>query len=185
MATRKYRTIVVGTDGSELADATVTRAARIAAGSRADLIIVCAWKEPGLHAKVMFSDVAPRDSRGGTVLGRKAAKKALKAALRIAVSKGAAVQTALLVDSDAADALIGVADAHDAELIVVGVSPHPGLAERILGTVATDVSKRARCDVLLVRSRPTGDDTDDDPETGEIAVDIPELVTESIMLPRR
>ena len=40
---KDYTTVVVGTDGSELAVPTVTRAAWIATKEDADLVIVCAY----------------------------------------------------------------------------------------------------------------------------------------------
>ena len=43
----------------------------------------------------------------------------------------------------------------NAELVVVGAHHDRSIAERLLGTVATEVTKQAPCDVLIVR--PIGD----------------------------
>jgi nucleotide-binding universal stress UspA family protein len=51
---------------------------------------------------------------------------------------------------DAADVILELADEHDADLIVVGMSHHPHVA-RFLGGVSEDVAHHAHCDVLLVR----------------------------------
>jgi nucleotide-binding universal stress UspA family protein len=51
---------------------------------------------------------------------------------------------------DAGDVIVELADEHDADLIVVGMSHHPHLA-RIFGGVSEDVAHHAHCDVLLVR----------------------------------
>jgi nucleotide-binding universal stress UspA family protein len=51
---------------------------------------------------------------------------------------------------DPGDAIVRVADAHEADLIVLGMTDHPHLA-RLLGSVSDDVAHHAHCDVLLVR----------------------------------
>jgi len=50
---------------------------------------------------------------------------------------------------DPGDAIVRVADAHEADLIVLGMTDHPHLA-RLLGSVSDDVAHHAHCDVLLV-----------------------------------
>ncbi len=50
---------------------------------------------------------------------------------------------------DPGDAIVKVADAHGADLIVLGMTDHPHLA-RLLGSVSDDVARHAHCDVLLV-----------------------------------
>lgn len=47
------------------------------------------------------------------------------------------------------DAIVRVADAHEADLIVLGMTDHRHLA-RLLGSVSDDVAHHAHCDVLLV-----------------------------------
>ena len=46
---------------------------------------------------------------------------------------------------------MSVAAERNADLIVVGARHQRSIAERLLGTVATEVTKRAPCDVLIVR----------------------------------
>ena len=50
---------------------------------------------------------------------------------------------------DPGDAIVKVADTHEADLIVLGMTDHPHLA-RLLGSVSDDVAHHAHCDVLLV-----------------------------------
>ena len=47
------------------------------------------------------------------------------------------------------DAIVGLADKQNADLIVLGMSHHPHLS-RILGGVSEEVAHHAHCDVLLV-----------------------------------
>jgi universal stress protein A len=46
-------------------------------------------------------------------------------------------------------AIVEIADGHEADLVVVGMSHHPHLS-RIFGGVSDEVANHARCDVLLV-----------------------------------
>lgn len=160
MTMTDYRVVVVGTDGSSLADPTVSRAAWLAKREDADLVIVCAYSALSRRAEAKNAATLGGDSRGGEVLGRSAAGEAISRAVAVAAKQGATVSAALLVDGDAAAALIETAHARRAEVIVLGARSDRSLAERLLGTVATEVVNRAACDVLVVRPL----------EEGEIAV---------------
>lgn len=157
MTMTDYRVVVVGTDGSSLAAPTVSRAAWLAKHDDADLVIVCAYS--GLSRRAEAKNVATLggDIRGGEVLGRNAANEAISRAMALATRKGATVAAALLVEGDAAAALIETAQARRAEVIVLGARSDRSLAERLLGTVATEVVKRADCDVLIVRPLEPGE----------------------------
>jgi len=136
-----YRTIVVGTDGSPLAGPTVARAAWLAAHSDADLVIVCAYSE------------APAPDAGeppaGQVNRRSAASAAIAAAVTEAERQSASTAVAVLVNGEPAAALLATAEQRGADLIVVGALRVAGVAE--LGSVATEVARRASCEVLVVR----------------------------------
>jgi nucleotide-binding universal stress UspA family protein len=149
-----YKTIVVGTDGSPLAEPTVARAAWLAAHNDSDLVIVCAYSALSRRQEARNVATVGGDSRIGQVLGRAAANDALSSATSIARQNGATLSASLLVDGEPAQALLDVADERDADLIVVGARHDVSLAERLLGTVATDVVRRAPCEVLIVRPRP-------------------------------
>ncbi|PIB74227.1 universal stress protein [Mycolicibacterium brumae] len=156
-----YRTIVVGTDGSALAGPTVARAALAARREDADLVIVCAFAEMTRRLDAKNVATLGGDARMGQVPGRAAASTAIAEAVAIAQEYGATIGAALLVDGDPAAVLVNVATEREAQLIVVGARHHRSLAERLLGTVATEVTKRAPCDVLVVRPAE---------ETGELEV---------------
>ena len=76
-----YRRIVVGTDGSALADPTVARAAVLAASEGAELVIVCAYSGVTQRDEARVGGLG--DTRVGTVLGRAAAEDAVAAAAAI------------------------------------------------------------------------------------------------------
>ena len=63
---KDYTTVVVGTDGSELAVPTVTRAAWIATKEDADLVIVCAYGGGSRRA-----DAKPHRAASGRFRARK------------------------------------------------------------------------------------------------------------------
>jgi nucleotide-binding universal stress UspA family protein len=149
-----YKTIVVGTDGSPLAEPTVARAAWLAAHNDSDLVIVCAYSALSRRQEARNVATVGGDTRIGQVLGRAAANDALSSAISIAREGGATLSASLLVDGEPAQALLDIADERDADLIVVGARHDISLAERLLGTVATEVVRRAPCEVLIVRPRP-------------------------------
>jgi nucleotide-binding universal stress UspA family protein len=153
-----YGTIVVGTDGSPLAEPTVARAAWLAAHDDADLVILCAYSALSRRQEARNVATIGGDTRIGQVLGRAAADRAMSAAVAVARECGATVTAALLVDGEAAQALLDIAAERHADLIVIGATQDITLAERLLGTVATEVVRRAPCEVLIVRPRPRTDD---------------------------
>lgn len=163
MTMKDYRTIVVGTDGSSLAASTVGRAAWLAKHDDADLVVVCAYAEMSRRVEAKNVTTLGGDTRIGQVLGREAASLALSDAMKVARTEGATVTAALLIDADPAKALVSTAAERGADLIVLGAIHDRSLADRVLGTTATEVTKHARCDVLVVR-----------PEDDHGALEVPE-----------
>ena len=162
----RYGTIIVGTDGSESALKAVEQAAEIAAALSVRLIVVCAYhpltaKEQSILAAV----IGPISMY--QVAGTDAANEALAAARQRAVDAGASDVIVTLIKGDPGQALLTVAKEQAADLIVVGNRGINTLSGRLLGSVPSDVSQRAPCDVLIVhtleggpRGAGSGDDTD-------------------------
>ena len=151
----RYSRIIVGTDGSESALRAVEQAAEIAAALSARLIVVCAYHP--LTAKeqsILAAAVGPTSMY--QVAGTEAAKEALAAARQRAVDAGSADVTATLVKGDPGQALLTVAEDQAADLIVVGNRGINTLSGRLLGSVPSDVSQRAPCDVLIVHTTKGG-----------------------------
>ena len=157
MTMKDYRTIVVGTDGSALAEPTVGRAAWLAKHDDADLVIVCAYSKLSRRDEAKNVATLGGDSRVGQVLGRTAASQALSSAVQVATDEGATVT------GGPADALVSAAEEHQADLIVLGAVRDTSLATRLLGSTAEEVTRRVPCDVLIVR-----------PEQGETEFEVPE-----------
>jgi nucleotide-binding universal stress UspA family protein len=139
-----YRTIVVGTDGSETAQRAVDQATELAQAMEAELHVVSAYEPVGGRiagapegaAKVWA--VAPDYEVEGVV----------DQALSTVRERGVEAK-AHTVKGDPVDALLEVAERVHADLIVVGNRGMHGLG-RVLGSVPNKVSHRARCSVLIV-----------------------------------
>ena len=142
-----YKSIVVGTDGSETAEVALRRAVALAGLAGARLHVVSAY-EP-VPARV-----------GGTQPVAEAAEwsigphfkvdAVLQRAEHIAREGGVELEVHAPT-SDAAAALVDVAKQQDADLIVLGSRGMHG-PRRVLGSVPNKVSHRAPCDVLIVQT---------------------------------
>ncbi len=146
------------------------RAAWLARHDDADLVIVCAYSALSRRQEARNVATLGGDTRISQVLGRVAADQAMSTAVAIARDYGATVTAALLVDGEAAEALLDTAAERLADLIVIGARQDVSLAERILGTVATEVVRRASSEVLIVRPRtPSADPPMSERETAQPA----------------
>lgn len=151
-----YRTIVVGTDGSALAGPTVARAAWLAANSEAALVVVCAYSELSRRQEARNVATLGGDTRIGQVLGHLDATGVLADAVTVAQQQKATITAALLVDAEPAQGLLAIAREHSADIIVVGALRDRSVADRLLGSVASEVVRQAECEVLIVRPRARG-----------------------------
>ena len=114
----RYRTVVVGTDGSESSLAAVGRAAEVGAEG-ALLLVVCAYSPVPARAQATLSRQLG-DTRFSQVLGSDAAEQALAVATAHAEEAGAVGVTGLVVEGDPGQALLAVAEERGADLVVVG-----------------------------------------------------------------
>ena len=138
--------IVVGTDGSVTADVAVKRAAVLAKASGARLELVSGYREsysPSVGTGLPGSDANEENRKHAHGLLEKAASR-----LR---AEGLAVETHCM-RGDPADALIEVAEATEADLIVVGNKGMQGGKRFLLGSVPNKVSHHAPCSVMIVRT---------------------------------
>lgn len=145
-----YRSVVVGTDGSPPSLRAVSKAAAVAADTSAKLVIVCAYY-PSSDREVEHA----QDELGGEafqVIGSAPAEQTLLEAADHARQSGAAeVETVALVGAPVTS-LVEAAEKADADLLVVGSRGLNTLKGRLLGSVPSEVSRRADCDVLVVRT---------------------------------
>ena len=137
--------IVVGTDGSQAAEAAVERAADLARGSGARLHMVTAYPDvPSYRERIVSS--AKRES----IDLRDVAETVLARTVEKLTDEGIAVETHAR-DGDPAEAILEVALEQTADLIVVGDRGLTGIERFLLGSVSSKLSHHAPCSVMIVR----------------------------------
>ena len=142
-----FKSIVVGTDGSETAEIAVKRAVELAGLTGARLHVVSAY-EP---APARVGGTPPAAEAQEWSIGSSFKVDAvLDRATDLARSGGVEIEVHA-PKGEAGGALIDVANAHAADLIVLGSRGMRG-ARRVLGSVPNKVSHRAPCDVLIVHT---------------------------------
>ena len=151
----KYSTILVGSDGSESSLRAVDQAAELASALSLPLIVLCAYHPlTAREQSILAATVGPTSMY--QVAGTDAAQDVAAAAKRRAGDAGASDVRTMLVEGDPGQALLTVANEQGADLIVVGNRGINTLSGRLLGSVPSDVSQRAPCDVLIVHTTEGG-----------------------------
>jgi len=145
-----FRTIVVGTDGSETAGKAVAQAAELARSVDATLLIVSAFEPVSGTRLREEAEQAPDDVRW-MVNPREDVDGTLQSAVEVAEELGVASRT-FARQGDPADAILDVAEEQGADLIVVGNKGMTGAKRFLLGSVPNKVSHHAPCSVLIVRT---------------------------------
>ncbi|WP_055689074.1 universal stress protein [Streptomyces prasinus] len=145
-----YRTVMVGTDGSESSFAAVERAARLAAACGAELVIACAYAPMrGPELALAKDQLGPEAYQ---VVGSVPAEDTLRTARDRARAQGVTNVRSVAVQDEPAGALVQVARECSADLLVVGNRGLRSIAGRILGSVPADVARKAGIDVLIVHT---------------------------------
>jgi len=145
-----YKSIVVGTDGSETSLRAVERASKIAADSDARLLIVSGYEPEPKEALKQGADALRGDAY--MVVGSAPAEYVLRDASERAHSAGAANVETLAVQSAPVEALNRAVAESDADLLVVGNVGLNTLSGRILGSVPQNVARKSGIDVLIVHT---------------------------------
>jgi nucleotide-binding universal stress UspA family protein len=145
-----FRSIVVGTDGSETAQNAVAAALDLARLSHARLELVSAYEPVPVQrlraeARQMPADmqwlVNPREDVEATLA--EAAERAEEAGVE---------STIYAREGDPADAILDVAEELGSDLIVVGNKGMTGAKRFLLGSVPNKVSHHAPCSVMIIRT---------------------------------
>jgi nucleotide-binding universal stress UspA family protein len=142
-----YKAIVVGTDGSDRAEVAVTEAFGLAKITGARVHAVHAVHPA---ATTGFSDV-PGSAQIASASLRERADHVQTELLARAEREGVSAEVHK-PEGDPADALINIAEAVDADLIVVGNRGMAGMKRFVLGSVPNKVSHQCPCSVLIVNT---------------------------------
>lgn len=145
-----YRHVLVGTDGSPPSLRAVDKAASVARDTGATLLVACAYypndEKEVERAKEELGDEAFQ------VMGSAPAEDKLREAADRARVAGAGEVETIAQLGDPVPSLLDIAENRSADLLVVGSRGLNTLKGRILGSVPSEVSRRAECDVLVVRT---------------------------------
>jgi nucleotide-binding universal stress UspA family protein len=157
-----YRTVVVGTDGSDSSMRAVERAGAIAAVAHAKLIVASAhlatddkgsWGHAPSPDRVNDPGAADALKEDGYRMhGSAPIYEILHAARDRAKGAGAEDIEERAIVGAPIDALLDLAKKVNADLLVVGNVGLNTMAGRILGSVPANVSRRAKTDVLIVHT---------------------------------
>jgi nucleotide-binding universal stress UspA family protein len=140
-----FRRILVPTDFTELSSRAVDWAIELAASVGASVTVMHAYSIP----VVGFPDGALMPTaQVATDLGR-AAQAGLNAAVEGRRNRGVPLET-VLREGEAWEEIMSVADAIDADLIVIGSHGRHGLARFLLGSVAEHVIRTSHRPVLTL-----------------------------------
>ncbi|OBF05621.1 MULTISPECIES: universal stress protein [unclassified Mycobacterium] len=142
-----YRTVVVGTDGSDSSMRAVDKAAQIA-GPDAKLIVASAYLPQ--HEDGRAADALRNESY--KVSGTAPIYAILQDAKERAHKAGAKNVEERPIEGAPVDALVKLAEDEKADLLVVGNVGLSTIAGRLLGSVPANVSRRAKVDVLIVHT---------------------------------
>jgi nucleotide-binding universal stress UspA family protein len=143
-----YQTVLVGTDGSDSSLRAVDRAAQIAAGAGAKLIVATAYFPQSEDARA--ADVLKDE--GYKMAGNAPIYAILREAKDRAHTAGAKDVEEKAVIGAPVDALVDLAEEIKADLLVVGNVGLSTIAGRLLGSVPANVARRSKSDVLIVHT---------------------------------
>ncbi|MFF2716680.1 universal stress protein [Streptomyces sp. NPDC058011] len=147
-----YRTVLVGTDGSPPSFTAVESAARLAAGTQADLgpggrLCLSALVRTGVgKAQHELGEEAYQ------VVGSAPAEESLRVARVRAEARGATSVRLRAVEGEPVAVLMRVARERSADLLAVGNRGLRSLAGRLLGSAPADVARKAGVDVPIAHT---------------------------------
>ena len=145
-----FRSIVVGTDGSETAHEAVDAAVDLAGLTDATLEIVSAYEPVSAQRLRIEGRQVPSDLQW-IVNPREDVDATLAEAAGRAGYAGVDART-YAREGDPADAILDVAEELGSDLIVVGNKGMTGAKRFMLGSVPNKVSHHAPCSVLIIRT---------------------------------
>jgi len=145
-----FKSIVVGTDGSDTAGQAVRQATDLARAVGAKIELVSAYEPvPAQRLREERRD-APEDLEWA-INPREDVDATLQEAATVV--RGAGVEVDIYPrQGDPADAILDVAEEREADLIVVGNKGMTGARRFLLGSVPNKVSHHAPCSVLIIRT---------------------------------
>lgn len=145
-----YRTIVVGTDGSNSSYKAVEKAAGLSRDESAKLVIACAYYPTDERDLGSAADVLKDEAY--QVHGSAPTDEILRTARERAKAAGATNIVERPIVGAPVDSLLALLHEVDGDLLVIGNKGLNSLAGRLLGSVPSDAARKAKVDVLIVHT---------------------------------
>ncbi len=145
-----FKSIVVGTDGSDTATQAVRQAIELAKAVGATVEIVSAYEPVPAQRLKEERRNAPEDLQWA-INPREDVDATLEGAAGLVRDAGLEVNV-YPRQGDPADAILDVAEEREADLIVVGNKGMTGAKRFLLGSVPNKISHHAPCSVLIIRT---------------------------------
>ena len=145
-----FKTIVVGTDGSDTAREAVRQATELAQKLGGNIQLVSAY-EPVPEGRLREERQEVPEDLQWMVNPREDVTTTLEEVGEELKQQGIEVQTHAR-EGDPADAILDVAEEKGADLIVVGNKGMTGAKRFLLGSVPNKVSHHAPCSVMIIRT---------------------------------
>lgn len=141
------KTIAVGTDGSDTAQVAVDFAMDMAERYEAKIVIASAYKPVSESQLRREQQDAPQDIQW-SINPSEEVDATLRKVEEAAGERGLKYASEAR-NGDPAEVLCDIAEAHGADVIVVG---NKGMERRLLGSVPNTVAHKAPCSVLIVKT---------------------------------
>jgi nucleotide-binding universal stress UspA family protein len=145
-----FKSVVVGTDGSDTATQAVRQAVDLAKAVGATLELVSAYEPVPAQRLQQERRDAPKDMQWA-INPKEDVEATLQAAAAVASEAGVSASI-YARQGDPADAILDVAEEQEADLIVVGNKGMTGAKRFLLGSVPNKVSHHAPCSVMIIRT---------------------------------
>ncbi len=145
-----FKSIVVGTDGSDTATQAVREAVDLAKAVGAKVELVSAY-EPVSNQRLRSERRDAPEDVAWSINPKEDVEATLTDAAELAQAAGVPVET-FARRGDPADAILDVAEESEADLIIVGNKGMTGAKRFLLGSVPNKVSHHAPCSVMIIRT---------------------------------
>jgi nucleotide-binding universal stress UspA family protein len=145
---RDAGTVVFAYDGSTLAKGAIDEAGRLLGPGR-DAVVVTVWQTYDLG--FVSGDDVNVDAASGAQVAQ-AAERAAAEGAKLAEAAGFRARSTAIEAAPTWKGIVGFADEHDAELIVLGSHGRTRLVDVLLGSVAGAVAAHSRRSVLIVHA---------------------------------